>query len=106
MIAYVDEDGNIASTPPDPRKRKVFNVDDIEIGVPKHVEEFDNEPNEGFVDYFNESKGFGFIKDQRSGERLFFHVNNLQERLTESDKVTYDIENGAKGLNAANIRKL
>ena len=106
MIAYIDEDGNIASTPPDPRKKKVFNVEEIEIGVPKHTEEFDNEPNEGFVDYFNESKGFGFIKDNRSGERLFFHVNNLQERLSESDKVSYDIENGAKGLNAANIRKL
>jgi cold shock CspA family protein len=106
MIAYIDEDGNIASTPPDPRKKKVFNVEEIEIGVPKHTEEFDNEPNEGFVDYFNESKGFGFIKDKRTGERLFFHVNNLQEPLNESDKVSYDIESGPRGLNAANIKKI
>jgi CspA family cold shock protein len=58
------------------------------------------------VDYFNESKGFGFIKDEQSGERLFFHVNQLKERIRENDKVGYDIEKGFKGLNAVNITKL
>ena len=106
MMAYLDEDGNITSTPPDPRKKKIFNADEIEIGVPKQTEEADSEPNTGVVDYFNESKGFGFIKDKQSGERLFFHVNQLQERISESDKVGYDIERGPKGFNAVNIKKL
>jgi cold shock CspA family protein len=105
MMAYIDEDGNITSTPPDPRKKKVYNVEEIEIGVPKHTAETEGEINTGFVDYFNDAKGFGFIKDG-SGERFFFHVNQLQEELRENDKVSFDIERGAKGFNAVNIKKL
>jgi len=106
MMAYIDEDGNITSTPPDPRKKKVFNAEEIEIGVPKQTNEIDGEVNTGVVDYFNESKGFGFIKDKQNGERLFFHVNQLQEQLRETDKVSFDIERGPKGFNAVNIKKL
>jgi cold shock CspA family protein len=106
MMAYIDENGNITSTPPDPRKKKVFNAEEIEIGVPKQTEETDSSPNTGVVDYFNESKGFGFIRDKQSGERLFFHVNQLQERISENDKVSYTIERGAKGFNAVDVRKL
>jgi cold shock CspA family protein len=106
MMAYIDEHGNITSTPPDPRMKKVFSADEIEIGVPRRTDEADDAINEGTVSYFNESKGFGFILDSAGGERLFFHVNQLQERISENDKVTYDIEKGAKGLNAVNIKKL
>jgi cold shock CspA family protein len=106
MMAYIDENGNISSTPPDPSKKKVFNAEDIEIGVPKPIEENEDDINTGVVDYFNESKGFGFIRDKNSGERLFFHVNQLKEQLRENDRVEYDIERGAKGFNAVNIKKL
>lgn len=106
MMAYIDENGNISSTPPDPSKKRVFNAEEIEIGIPKHTEENDNDINTGVVDYFNDSKGFGFIRDNDNGERLFFHVNQLQEELREGDKVSYDIERGAKGFNAVNIKKL
>lgn len=106
MMAYIDENGNISSIPPDPARKKVFRAEEIEIGIPKQTGEANNDPNTGMVDYFNESKGFGFIRDKLNGERLFFHVNQLQERLTENDKVSFDIERGAKGLNAVNIKKL
>lgn len=106
MLAYIDENGNISSTPPDPRMKKVFKADEIEIGVPKQIESDEDSINEGSVNYFNESKGFGFIIDKQSGERLFFHVNQLQEAIKENDKVTYDIERGPKGFNAVNIKKL
>jgi cold shock CspA family protein len=107
MMAYIDEDGNITSTPPDPKRKRVFNAEEIEIGVPKQTNETDGEPNTGSVDYYNDSKGFGFIRDKQTGERLLFHVNQLQgEELRENDKVTYDIERGAKGFNAVNIKKL
>jgi cold shock CspA family protein len=106
MMAYIDENGNITSTPPDPSKKRVIKVEEIEIGVPKQVEESGSDTNTGVVDYFNEAKGFGFIRDKQSGERLFFHVNHLQERIKENDKVDYDIERGAKGFNAVNIKKL
>lgn len=106
MMAYIDEDGNITSTPPDPSRKRVFNADEIEIGVPKQREESESDVNTGVVDYFNESKGFGFINDIGGGERLFFHVSALQERVAENDRVVYDVERGAKGFNAVNIRKL
>ncbi|MBA2746040.1 MAG: cold shock domain-containing protein [Flavisolibacter sp.] len=104
MMAYIDEDGNISSTPPDPKKKKVFNAEDMQIGVPKFEE---GDPADairtGVVSFFNESKGFGFIIDAQSGERIFVHVNQLKERIEEKDKVTFEIENGARGLSAVNI---
>jgi cold shock CspA family protein len=106
MMAYIDENGNITSTPPDPSRKKTFKAEEIEIGVPKQSAEAEDEANSGIVDYFNTSKGFGFIKDNQTGERLFFHVNQLQESIDERDKVTYDIEKGPKGFNAVNIKKL
>jgi len=105
MLAYIDENGNISSTPPDPRMKKIFNAEEIEIGIPKQRERTEDEINEGVVNYFNESKGFGFIIDKHSGERLFFHVNQLQEAVKENDKVSYDIEKGPKGFNAVNVKK-
>ena len=106
MMAYIDENGNITSTPPDPGKKKIFNADEIEIGVPKRADDSNSEPDTGVVDYFNESKGFGFIRDKQSGERLFFHINQVQEQINENDKVSYDIERGPKGFNAVNVKKL
>jgi cold shock CspA family protein len=106
MMAYIDENGNISSTPPDPSKKKIFNAEDIEIGVPKSAEGTEAEINSGVVDYFNQSKGFGFIRDGQNGERLFFHVNQLQETINENDRVSYDIERGPRGFNAVNIKKL
>ena len=102
MMAYLDEDGNITSTPPDPQKKKVFNAEDIEIGVPKRIEEAEDPLKEGRVDYFNSSKGFGFII-QKDGQRVFFHVNQLTEQVREGDVVNYTVEQGPKGLNALNI---
>jgi len=106
MMAYIDENGNISSTPPDPDKKKVFSVEEIEIGIPKRSDGPDENINTGVVNYFNESKGFGFIIDNHSNERLFFHVNQLEELVKENDVVSYDIEKGIKGLNAVNIKKL
>ncbi|HVW59673.1 MAG TPA: cold shock domain-containing protein [Puia sp.] len=103
MMAYIDEDGNITSTPPDPEKKKVFNVEDIQIGVtrPKEIEE---PIKEGRVDYFNEPKGFGFII-QNNGERVFFHVNQVTGMVREGDQVNYTVEKGPKGLNAVGVSK-
>lgn len=104
MMAYIDENGNISSTPPDPAKKKVFNAEDIEIGVSRPVEEEEETVKEGRVDYFNESKGFGFII-QRNQERVFFHVNQLMEPIREGDTVNYSTEHGPKGLNAVGVTK-
>ena len=79
MMAYIDEDGNITSTPPDPEKKKVFNAEDIEIGVPRQ-KEVEDPLREGKIDYFDGSKGFGFIL-QNNGEKIFFHINQIWLRI-------------------------
>lgn len=105
MIAYVDENGVITSTPPEenPQKEEI-KQEEIMISTPKKEKE---EPVilKGKVDFFNTSKGFGFIKELSSGERYFFHVNNiLSSAINEGDIVTFDLERGLKGMNAINIR--
>jgi CspA family cold shock protein len=58
----------------------------------------------GVVKFFNVTKGFGFIKDESSGEDIFVHSSGLQEEIRENDNVSFDTENGKKGLNAVNVR--
>lgn len=58
----------------------------------------------GVVKFFNSTKGFGFIKDESSGEDIFVHSSGLQDDIRENDKVTFETQNGKKGLNAVNVR--
>lgn len=105
MMAYLDENGNITSTPPDPKKQMVFNVEDIEIGVRKREVEEEETLRTGTVTMFNHSKGFGFIKDLQSQESVFVHINSVDFPIKESDKVTFETESSFKGKNAINVKK-
>jgi len=60
--------------------------------------------NKGTVKFFNESKGFGFIKDADSSKEYFVHSNGLKDQINENDEVTFDLEEGKKGLNAVNVK--
>jgi CspA family cold shock protein len=60
--------------------------------------------NNGTVKFFNDSKGFGFIKDIESGSEYFVHVSGLKDEIRENDEVTFDLQEGRKGLNACNVR--
>lgn len=103
MMAYVDEDGNIVSTPPDPSKKKEINLEDIEIGVAKS-KEVDDPIKEGRIDFYNDAKGFGFII-QSNGMKVFFHVNQTNYLVKEGDMVNFMVEKGPKGLNAVGVSK-
>jgi cold shock CspA family protein len=105
MMAYIDENGNISDTPPDPKKMKVFKQEDITIGVPKFEEREEDLIRSGVVTYFNNDKGFGFINDLQTQERVFVHVNQLSEPLKEGDKLTFEVEMGPKGPSAINVKK-
>lgn len=59
---------------------------------------------EGTVKFFNDSKGYGFISPSNGEKDIFVHVSGLQDDIRENDKVTYEVENGRKGLNAVNVR--
>ena len=106
MIAYVDENGVITSTPPElnPNKEEI-KQEDILISTPKKGDIETSTVLKGRVDYFNESKGYGFIKDLGSDEKYFFHVsNNTLTDISETDIVTFELERGLRGMNAINIR--
>ena len=107
MLAYVDEDGNITATPPDPnRKRKEISLESIQVSVTKQE---DREPEDtlrtGTVSFFNDSKGYGFIKDQVSQESIFVHANALNGlTLKEGNKVNFEVEPGQKGPTAVRVK--
>ncbi|MCJ0742711.1 cold-shock protein [Pedobacter montanisoli] len=58
----------------------------------------------GKVKFFNETKGFGFITPAQGGADVFVHISGLQDEIQENDEVTFDVENGKKGLNAVNVK--
>lgn len=103
MMAWVDENGNIVDSPPDPSKRKEVKLEDIEIGVPEKTEE-EELPRTGRVSFFNQEKGFGFIKDMVTQESFFVHVNNLSAPVKENDKVIFETGHGPKGPIAVNVK--
>ena len=103
MIAYVDENGMITSTPPTENiKKEEIKQEEIVISTPKKEKEVPT-VMKGRVEFFNTSKGFGFIKDLSGTEKYFFHVNNVMADISENDIVTFDLERGVKGMNAVNI---
>lgn len=105
MIAYVDENGMITDTPPDPtKKKKVIKAENIEIGVPKREVEEEETVRQGKVSFFDSSKGFGFILDTKSQEKFFVHVSGLIDEVGEDDKVTFELEKGMKGMNAVKVK--
>ncbi|MCE3295889.1 MAG: DNA-binding protein [Crocinitomicaceae bacterium] len=106
MIAYVDENGNLSDTPPDPTKKQKIKATDIEIGIPARTEEEVNPFHTGVVTFFDTSKGFGFIKDNDTQDSIFTHVNSHLEAIGERDTVTYRVERGHKGLNAVDVKKV
>jgi len=105
MMAYLDENGNLSSKPPDPRKKIVINAEDIEIGVPKQAPVNPEDLiRKGIVTFFNDSKGYGFIKDLETQESIFVHINSLTEPIKENNKVSFEVEMGPKGANAVNVK--
>lgn len=106
MMAYLDENGNLTSVPPDNRKRREFKLEDIEIGVPPQKELSPEELiRTGVITYFNSTKGFGFIEDSETGQRLFVHQSSSDFLLQEGSKVAFEIEKGPKGYTAVNVSK-
>jgi cold shock CspA family protein len=107
MLVYVDEFGQFTDTPPDPSKKVKVDAESIEIGVPKREAAEEIDPvHEGRVDFYDSSKGFGFIIDKVDQERYFVHVSGTTEDIGEGDKVSFELEKGQKGLNAVRVKKI
>jgi cold shock CspA family protein len=106
MLAYVDENGNLTDTPPDPSKKRKVNASTIEISVPRREEEDEITVRTGRIEFFNDSKGYGFIKENDTQEKFFVHVNGLLEDVKEGDMVSFELERGLKGMNAIGVKKV
>jgi cold shock CspA family protein len=108
QFAYVDYNGNLTDTPPDPTMKLKVDAESIELGIPKKEDRGEDEPTgkEGKVSFFDTSKGFGFILDSINQEKYFVHVSGLLEPIQENDKVSYELERGQKGMNAVRVKKI
>ncbi len=107
MIAYVDENGHIIDTPPDPDKKIEVKLEDIEVSIPARSEDGNYDPvRRGIVSFFNESKGFGFIKDSDTKESLFVHINNVDGEIKEGNIVSFESERGLKGPVAIKVKQV
>ena len=106
MIMYLDEDGNFSETPPDPtKKKKVIKAADMMVSTPKQEDiDMTDVVRKGVVAFFNDSKGYGFIRDTETKESIFVHINNTDDELKENNMVTFEVEMGPKGPNAINVK--
>jgi cold shock CspA family protein len=102
MIAYVDENGIITSTPSDRQQKEEIEQDEILISVPKREKE-ESVIHRGRVEHFSSSKGYGFIKDMAGTDKYFFHISHAPRDIAEGRTVTFDLEKGNRGMNAVNI---
>ena len=102
-FAYVDHNGHLTNTPPDPSLKVDIELEDISISVQKsEVVEIDPVRN-GKVSFFDSSKGFGFIIDSENQEKYFTHISGIIDQISENDQVTFELEKGMKGMNAVKV---
>ena len=92
MLAYVDENGVLHTTPQDVKPK-------VEMKTKGNAAY----KGSGRVEYFTASKGYGFIKDAAGSEKYFFHITNAPAGIAEGDRVTFELERGTRGMNAVRI---
>ncbi|MBE0651313.1 MAG: cold shock domain-containing protein [Bacteroidales bacterium] len=104
MIAWVDENGVITSTPPDLTQKTEIKAENIEIGVPKAESRINIRIRTGMLKNYDEAKGYGFIIDSETKESIFVHANDCDGTLKTGCKVEFETEKGLKGLKAVKVK--
>ena len=105
MMVYVDENGMLTDTPPDPATKRKTKAEDIEISIPKQDDTYKADPiRRGKLTFFNDSKGYGFIRDAESQDSVFVHVNEFQDDIMEGNVVNFEVEKGLKGPAAVRVK--
>lgn len=109
MFSYVDADGNLTSTPPDPRDKPKVKLADIQVSIPKKDDSDDdpgfNAEHTGKITNFSEGKGYGFILDDQTRESIFVHVSDMIDRVGEGSRVKFKVKRGPKGFSATEVRQ-
>jgi cold shock CspA family protein len=106
LIAYVDENGNLSDTPPDITKKNKIKAEDIQLGVPSRESEDVDPIKKGKLEFYNNDKGYGFIKEDVTNDKFFVHVSSINGEIIEGDKISFELEQGPKGLNAVRVNKI
>ena len=107
QFAYVDHNGNLTDSPPDPDLKVEYELEDIQISTTKKEDLPEEDPvRKGKVSFFDTSKGFGFIIDAVDGEKYFTHVSGLIDQISENDKVSFELEKGMRGMNAVKVTSI
>ena len=86
MLAYVDENGVLHTTPPEVGEREEIDASQIEVSVPRRS-----------------AKGYGFIRNSDNGEKYFFHITQAPAAIAEGNRVTFELERGTRGMNAVRV---
>ena len=95
----------ITDTPPTTNEKpQEIDISTIEVSTPRKTDEPVITEYEGRVEFFNTSKGYGFIKNLKNAEKYFFHVSGLQDEVTDGNLVTFKLERGPRGMNAVEIK--
>ena len=89
--------------PPDPAEKEQISLDSIVIS-PTKKDDVDDRIN-GKVTFYDDEKGFGFIKNPLNQDSYFFHFSECPDQLTVGDKVEFELIKGEKGMNAVKIIK-
>lgn len=107
-FVYVDHNGNLTDTPPDPSLKPEIEAEDIVLGIPPKEEgerEAFDPVRKGTVSFYDSSKGFGFIIDDENNEKYFTHVSGIIVEISENDSVSFELEKGQRGMNAVKVTK-
>lgn len=103
MTVYIDDFGNFIDSPLDPKSRTHVEASSIHLGAGRGVDT--NSDFSGTVSFFSD-KGFGFILEDKTNQKIFVHSNQLTEPIKLNDKVVYEKERTPRGVSAVNVRKL
>lgn len=103
---YMDAEGNLSATPPDPDAvKEEINIEDIEVSIPKSDKsDTPNFQRKGVVKFFNTEKGYGFIMDSDSKQSVFVHMEGCRDKIKDNDKVTFELGKGPKGPIATDVK--
>lgn len=105
MMAYLDHNGQISDTPPDPKLKVEIKTEDILVGARSFVKDNGQEIKSGRIAIFHSERNFGFIKDGQSQQKIFFHASETNFEIHEGDFVNYEVISGFKGPNAVRVTK-
>jgi len=76
------------------------------LGVPSKEADESDPIKKGKLEFYNNDKGYGFIKEDSTNEKYFVHVSSITGEILEGDKVSFELEKGPKGLNAVRVSKV